>query len=350
MTGNKKKHHEVIIIDDNEMHCRGVKSNFLSSKLPVTVAGIFYRGEKALEWLKTHSADIALVDYYMPGLHGLELITRLKTNFPAMKLIMITSETNPYLLRQVLETETLHALLIKGAIDLLPNAIRAAIEDKTYLQPEWGISIYKAELDSKKLITLTEKQLECLKLTVQGKSAEEIAHLQNTTPNTVKDRQVQCRKKLDEKSTENLIKHYKIFFPVDEETSGGASQIAQYVPVGETLEQEEAPINYDAFLINYNNDQEVVEKLFRGFLEEIDGQVQDFIEAYKNQDWEKLRAQNDKLLGSNCILKTERLGMYCEQLREEIHKGDTELISQSVKAILKEVQAVKKYMHEKLGS
>ncbi len=349
MQEQEKNRINIIIIDDDEHFCKGVKASL--SDLPVNnVVGIFHRGKEALTWLQTHTADLAIVDYYMPELHGMELIKRLKADFPAMKLIMISSESDPYLLRQVLETDAVHALLTKGAFNVLPNAIDAAMQNKTYLQPELGILIHKAERDSKKLVTLTKTQYDCLEFTAQGKSLEEIARLQNTTVNTVKDRLVQCRKKLGEKTTENLIKHYQKFFPKEVE-GPWIPQQTEKNQVQKTAKQteEKQVLNYERLLSGFRNNKATVNKLCHLFLEDIEQKEKDLMAAYKAQDWEMLKSQNHKLLGGVYSIKAERLGDACEQLQTTIQKKDIELIHQTMDCVIKEIEAVKKYLREEVG-
>jgi len=203
-----------IIIIDEDMHiCEEIKSR-LSEYTIVEIVGVFHRAEVALTWLKTHTADVATVGYYMSGLHGIALIELLRADCPYMKLIIITSEKNPYLLRQVLQNDV-DALLVKGTFGglCLRDAIGAVIRGETWLQLEFGIPIYRAERDIKVMQTLTETQQYCLEQIARGKSMDEIAHLQNTTSNTVKDRLLQCRKKFHVKTTEDLIKLYHEFYP-----------------------------------------------------------------------------------------------------------------------------------------
>lgn len=212
-----KQETEMILIDDDKLVCEGIKAG-LSSVNMTKIVGVFHCSEDALEFLKTQSVDLAIIDYYMPGLHGIELITELKKHYPNLKLIILTSEKNPYLLRQIVETGV-NALLVKGASHLLEEAVKAVICGETWLQPDFGIAIYHAEKDIQVMNTLTNTQRICLEQIAMNKSIDEIAKLQNTTPNTVNDRLLQCRKKLGVSTTEALIDRYHELFPTEKNKS-----------------------------------------------------------------------------------------------------------------------------------
>ena len=63
----------VVIVDD-EMITRTSLKDFICSQLSdYEVAGTFSNGQEALDWMRTHSADIVITDIRMPEMDGLEL-------------------------------------------------------------------------------------------------------------------------------------------------------------------------------------------------------------------------------------------------------------------------------------
>ncbi len=47
-------------------------------------------GFQALEWLRRHPATLAIVDLSMPGMSGLDLIARLRKEFPALRVLVLS--------------------------------------------------------------------------------------------------------------------------------------------------------------------------------------------------------------------------------------------------------------------
>jgi len=84
-------------------------------------------GVAALERLKEFDAELILVDWNMPVMNGLELITAIREDnrFDRVKIMMVTSESNPHLVYQILKA---------GADEFAMKPItREIIEDKMAL-------------------------------------------------------------------------------------------------------------------------------------------------------------------------------------------------------------------------
>ncbi|MDJ0507888.1 MAG: response regulator transcription factor [Crocosphaera sp.] len=143
--------------------------------------------QKALE-LKP---DLVVMDIGLPRLDGIAATKQIKEKLPHIHVVMLTSHT--------LQTEVVAALssgadayCIKGAsLERLLAAIEAALDGATYLDPQ----IARLVLDNLKPATsqpnqnislLSERELEVLKLIVEGKSNNEIADHLYLSTNTIK--------------------------------------------------------------------------------------------------------------------------------------------------------------------
>ena len=143
--------------------------------------------QKALE-LKP---DLVVMDIGLPRLDGIAATKQIKEQLPDIHVVMLTSHT--------LQTEVVAALssgadayCIKGAsLERLLAAIEAAQDGATYLDPQ----IARLVLDNLKPPTpepnqnislLSERELEGLKLIVEGKSNNQIAEDLYLSTNTIK--------------------------------------------------------------------------------------------------------------------------------------------------------------------
>jgi len=81
----------ILVVDDNEMN-RDVLSRRLEKKgFRVSVAE---SGQEALDWLGANPCDLVLLDIMMPGLSGIEVLTRLREtrNVSELPIIMATAK------------------------------------------------------------------------------------------------------------------------------------------------------------------------------------------------------------------------------------------------------------------
>jgi len=79
----------ILIIDDDEAFGRALK-------LRLEVDGDYEcllasRGVEGLELIKTHETDLVLLDIRMPGIGGLETLTRIKAMAPDLPVAMVTA-------------------------------------------------------------------------------------------------------------------------------------------------------------------------------------------------------------------------------------------------------------------
>lgn len=85
--------YKVIIVEDDPM-VAAINGQYLQMNRQFQLVGQFQNGQDAIEYLKTHPADLAIVDYYMPMMDGRQFILSChKEEFP-IDIIMITAANN----------------------------------------------------------------------------------------------------------------------------------------------------------------------------------------------------------------------------------------------------------------
>lgn len=84
--------YKVIIVEDDLMVC-AILEKQLAKFSHLEIAGSFRRGADALEYLKENpkGADLIVLDYYMPGITGIEFLSELRLSNKEIQVIMITS-------------------------------------------------------------------------------------------------------------------------------------------------------------------------------------------------------------------------------------------------------------------
>lgn len=78
----------IMVVDDEEMICEALKGWFLKDGYQVETA---FSGSDALERMGETPCDIYLVDVKMPGMDGIELLSRLKERQPEALVVMMTA-------------------------------------------------------------------------------------------------------------------------------------------------------------------------------------------------------------------------------------------------------------------
>lgn len=79
----------ILIIDDEEDCCTMLKFNIEAATEYEALTAT--SGEAGLELIKTHKPDLVLLDIMMPGMDGIETLTRIKAAAPDLPVAMVTA-------------------------------------------------------------------------------------------------------------------------------------------------------------------------------------------------------------------------------------------------------------------
>jgi DNA-binding NarL/FixJ family response regulator len=190
----------VMIADDHSMIREGLRQ-LLELDGDVRVISEAGDGEECILKLREQLPDILLLDINMPKMNGLEVLKRIRELRLDVKVLILTVHNEvEYLLRAV--DIGINGYLLKDSdSDDLKKAIDAVSRGETYIQQELiPLMEKKMELKSdeeRKLDTLTDRELEVLKLVSFGMFNKEIAQKLNISERTVKNHVSNIFKKID---------------------------------------------------------------------------------------------------------------------------------------------------------
>lgn len=178
----------ILIVEDDPLMQLGLEQS-LQDYPQITVVGVAEDGYLGVAAALRLKPDLIVMDIGLPRLDGIAATKQIKAELPNVRVVMLTSHTS--------ETEIIAALssgaesyCIKGAsLDRLIAAIAAAQEGATYLDPQIArqvIEHLKPPVPQGNIGHLSNRELEVLKLMVDGKSNPEIAAVLYLSANTIK--------------------------------------------------------------------------------------------------------------------------------------------------------------------
>ena len=168
----------ILIADDHSMIREGLKQ-LLELEQNFNVIGFADNGRKAIDKINELHPDILLLDVNMPVLGGIETLAEIRKNNINVKVIMLTIHNEREYLIKAVELGCDGYILKESDSDELKNAIYNVYEGKRYIQPNMTpmLNSYlasKAE-DDKKLVGLTKREIQVLKLVAEGMFNRDIA-------------------------------------------------------------------------------------------------------------------------------------------------------------------------------
>ncbi len=179
----------ILIVEDDPMMRLGL-THSLAPKPTVNVIGAAADGYEGVAMAQAHQPALVLMDVGMPRLDGIAATQQIKHTLPHIRVVMFTSHTE--------QTEVVAALssgadgyCIKGtSIDTLMQAITIATTGGIYLDPHIAQQVMACltpqPQDSIPEHNLSARELEVLKLIVEGYSNPEIGEQLFLSTNTVK--------------------------------------------------------------------------------------------------------------------------------------------------------------------
>jgi two-component system capsular synthesis response regulator RcsB len=175
-------HLRIILADDHPFVLLGYRA-MLGTRAGVTIVGEAHTPRALIELLQRVPCDVLVTDLSMPDADGapaddLALMRRIRRDWPQLRVVVITTLTNPSILRAIVADDAVSALGKAESMDALWQAIEVSANGARYL----GRSIVDAlagpqndERTPLQTVRLSWRQTEVLKRLVSGQSIAEIA-------------------------------------------------------------------------------------------------------------------------------------------------------------------------------
>jgi NarL family two-component system response regulator LiaR len=178
---------KIMIVDDHAMLRKGLAA-FLLSYPDLELVGEAENGKEALTLCAEKQPDVILMDLLMPIMDGVTATRLIRQEFPAAKVIALTSFGEEVLIKKVLQAGAVGYLFKKVAADDLANAIRAARNGISTFAPEVTAILVRSVHEKHTLFEdFTPREREVMSLMVKGMGNGEISEILVISPNTTKN-------------------------------------------------------------------------------------------------------------------------------------------------------------------
>src|SRR3954454_1460450 len=189
-------HTTVVIADDHAVVRSGLKT-LLDAEPGFEVTGEARDVRTAMTYVRAQRPSVLVLDLNMPGEPSLPAIPQFIEASPGTAIVVLTMQNDPAFAREALRAGARGYVLKESANAELVEAIRAAVDGRTYLQPQLGARLAaeparpdKAEDD------LSERETEVLRLIALGHTNTEIAEQLYLSVRTVESHRAHIQQKL----------------------------------------------------------------------------------------------------------------------------------------------------------
>jgi DNA-binding NarL/FixJ family response regulator len=200
-------HSTVLLADDHAIVMEGLAR--LLAEHELDVVGTVGDGHLLIDAARRLRPDVIVTDLSMPGLSGLDVLARLKTEGIDSKVIVLTMHNDADLATIALRGGASGFLLKESAGEELLVAIEQVLMGHSYLTPALtrGVMERMAGGSVASEPTLTARQRDVLRLIVKGQRMKEIAANLGLSSRTVETHKYEMMQVLGLHSTAELVRY-----------------------------------------------------------------------------------------------------------------------------------------------
>lgn len=197
----------VIIADDHMMFRQGIKAILEAEGF--TISGEADDGQEAIRLVRKYSPTIALLDFRMPKLNGIDTAHEIHRFSPQTRVILLTMHDEEQFALDALKSGVRGYILKSQAATELIYAVDEVLKGAVYLSPGISEGVVNALLSKNEqpngVLTCREKQV--LQLIAEGKTTKDIADLLHLSVKTAESHRSHIMQRLDIHNIAGLVRY-----------------------------------------------------------------------------------------------------------------------------------------------
>jgi two-component system invasion response regulator UvrY len=201
---------KVLLADDHSIVREGLRK-VLEDSMEIEVIAEAADGETAVEQAIYAKPDVAVVDISMPGMDGLEVVTRLKAYCPQVPVLILTMHDEEQYVIRAIEVGAMGYVTKQSAPEQLVEAVKKVNDGKRYLTEKaseaLALRVIRGSKDKSVIESLSMRELQVLRKLAMGSTNREIAVSYNISVKTVDTYRSRILKKLNLRNNADLSRY-----------------------------------------------------------------------------------------------------------------------------------------------
>lgn len=166
----------VLLADDHPVVRSGIR-RMLEREDDIEVLGEACDGEEALQMIEQYHPDVLLLDMEMPLLNGVEVTKQIRKSYPTMAVLALSGYDDRSYILELLQLGVNGYLIKDEAMETIVDAVRGAARGETGWLSRRIAALVTTWMrrDEDQPSSLTQRELEVLRLVVAGNTNKAIA-------------------------------------------------------------------------------------------------------------------------------------------------------------------------------
>ena len=201
----------ILLVEDHTM-VRQTLRRFLEGQKDFQLVGETGDGIEVLELAEKHRPHVVVLDLMLPGLHGVEVIRRLRQRCPRTQTLVLSMHLDHEYVAKALAHGALGYVVKQASVDHLLTGVREVAAGRRYLSPP--LSMEDVELLMNRgpdgsldpYDTLTKREKEVLQLVAEGNTNAAVAARLGIGERTVETHRAHIMNKLGLNNHADLVR------------------------------------------------------------------------------------------------------------------------------------------------
>jgi DNA-binding NarL/FixJ family response regulator len=204
---------KILIVDDHPLICEAL-SRAINIESDMVVVAVTEDVESAYNAVKEHAPDLVIVDLSLPDHSGLELIERLKSEYPQLPALVLSIHDEITHAARAIRMGAKGYIMKKEKIETILTAVRHVLGGKIWasekIMPQVLDSCFGRESDPFGVRQrLSKRELEVFELIARGVSTRDIAEKLFISKRTVNSHRDHIKNKL---KIQDIVKLHQVAF------------------------------------------------------------------------------------------------------------------------------------------
>jgi DNA-binding NarL/FixJ family response regulator len=201
---------KILIADDHEMVREGLQ--IMASKIEeIEIIGEASNGEELILLTKKLQPDVVMVDVKMPRYNGIEATKLIKTEFPHIGIIALSSFDEESLVMDMLNAGAKGYLLKNASKQEITEAVKAVYHDQPYYCKDINLKLAQmiakgGQFPHHRNHDFTEREIEVIKMICQEYSSKQIAAVLHLKTRTIERYRDAIMQKMDVRNAAGVVK------------------------------------------------------------------------------------------------------------------------------------------------